>query len=122
MNMTSKQVFQWGLTCLKKALILIIPMFVVAGYLLDISIQAKYHYPNNTSVYFLQLIGIIFYLSCAVFILFPPNKWNQISLLISSCLLIGTLFLNKDIQKIHQHAKCVESVTSCPKGVVLDGG
>lgn len=122
MKITSKQIFQWGLTCFKKILVLIIPIFVVAGYLLDISIQAQHHYPHNTSVYCLQIIGIVFYLSCAGFILFPLNKWNKISLLVSSCLLVGMLFLNKDIQKIHQHAKCVESSAPCPEGVILGGG
>ncbi len=97
-------------------------MFVIAEYLLDISVQAQYHYPNNISVYYLQIIGAIFYLSCAGFILFPLKKWNKIALLISACLLIGIIFLNKDIQKIHQHAKCVESSTPCPDGVVLGGG
>ncbi len=78
-------------------------MFVIAEYLLDISVQAQYHYPNNRSVYYLQIIGVVFYLSCAGFILFPRNKWNKIALLIAACLLIGIIFLNKDIQKTTQN-------------------
>ncbi len=69
------------------------------GYLFDIIMLAKSHYPDNAPIYWLQIIGAIFYLSCACFIVFPLKKWNKGFVLISFCLLVGMIFLTKILKK-----------------------
>lgn len=122
MKLPIKKIFIWGLHCAKRGLIMLFPMLMVAFELMEIITMANYHYPNNTSVFILECIGVIFYISCLCCILMPFQKWNKIFFLVSTCLLIGMIKLNPDIRKIAQHARCIESSTPCPEGVVLGGG
>lgn len=122
MQITIKKLFLWGLGCIKRGIILLFPMCMVAMALIDILTMAHY-YPDNQSAFIFGIFGIFFYLSCLSCILVPFNKWNKLLFIISLCLLVGMCKLNPDIKKILQHSQCIEvSTVSCPDGIVLGGG
>lgn len=123
MKINIKQFYHWVWGCIKRGLFLIIPVLIITMSILDVIVTAKYHYPANTSVQYLQIIGVVFYISCIWCILTPLNKWNKALFIISLCSITGMFTLNSDIQKISQHAQCVEiSDIPCPKGISLGGG
>ena len=123
MQVNIKKIFHWGLGCAKRGIILLVPIFLVAMSLIDISTLAHSYYPNNLSTLIFGIFGILFYIACLYCILVPLNKWNKLLFIISLCLLIGMYKLNPDIQKITQHLKCLEvSSVPCPDGIVLGGG
>ena len=118
-----KQFISWGWICVKKGLVLLIPILFVAMHLFDITIMAKHHYPENISVLYLQILSVIFYVCCIWCILFKLNKWNKALLLVSLLLIIGMFYFNHDIKRIKQHSECIEnSNILCPEGVDLKGG
>ncbi len=123
MKITIKKVFIWGLGCIKRGLILLIPTLLVTGLLFDILTMANNNYPNNIPVFIFGILGILFYISCLYCILIPFNKVNMSLLIISFCLFFCMFKFNPDIKKIFQHLKCIEvSSVPCPEGIVLGGG
>lgn len=123
MKIILKKIFNWGLGCVKRGIILLVPMLIVAMILIDILTMAHSNYPNNLSVFIFGILGIFFYISCLYCILIPLNKWNKLLFIVSSCLFLGILEFNSDIRKIFQHIQCIEVYSvPCPEGVVLGGG
>lgn len=123
MQVNIKKIFHWGLGCVKRGIILLIPMLFVFALLFDVLTMADNNYPGNTSVFIFGMLGILFYISSLYCILVPLNKWSKLLFVISCCLLIGMFKLNPDIQKIFQHSRCIENLDiPCPDGIVLDGG
>ena len=123
MQTNIKKIFYWGLGCIKRGIVLLIPMFLVAMTLIDILTMAHSNYPNNLSVFIFCMFGILFYLACLCCILVPLKKWNKLLFIISLCLLVGMCKFNPDIRKIEQHSQCIEvSSVPCPEGIVLGGG
>jgi len=123
MQIMIKKIFFWGLGCIKRGFILLLPMLFVAMTLLDIITLAQSDYPNNTSVVVFGVLGILFYISCLWCILVQLNKWNKLLFIILFCLLIGMTKFNTDIRKIYQHSRCIENLSvPCPDGIVLGGG
>ncbi len=112
-----KQIFFWGLGCAKRGLLLLLPMVLMAMFLLEIISFSNHHYPNTPSVFVLEIFGILFYLSCVYCILVPLNRWNKTLFVVSVCLLVGMCKFNPD------HSQCIEvSSVPCPDGVILGGG
>ncbi len=122
MKINFRKIIDWGAACMRKAWTLCFPMFLVLMALIDVIGLADIHYPRNKSVYCLLGLGIVFYISCAWCILFPLNKWNVSTFLISLVAIIGMFYFNDDIVHISAHSACIESSAPCPEGVVLEGG
>lgn len=123
MQVNIKKIFHWGLGCVKRGIILLIPMLFVFALLFDVLTMADNNYPGNTSVFIFGVLGVLFYISCLYCILVPLNKWNKLLFIISCCLFIGMYKFNPDIQKIFQYSQCIEvSSVPCPDGIVLGGG
>ena len=123
MQVNIKKIFHWGLGCVKRGIILLIPMLFVFALLFDVLTMADNNYPGNTSVLIFGVFGVLFYISCLYCILVPLNKWNKLLFVISFCLFVLMFKLNPDIQKIFQHSQCIEvSSVPCPDGIVLGGG
>ncbi len=109
--------------CIKKGMLLLLPMLFVAMLLYDVITIAKAHYPDKYSIYYLHLFVLCFYISCGWVIFYNSNKWS-IGLLISSLMMIYIMFnFNEDIKRMFEHSKCLEVYDYiCPKGVILKGG
>ena len=123
MQINTKKIFYWGMGCIKRGIVLLIPTLFVTALLFDVLTMANSNYPDNTSVFIFGVLGVLFYISCLYCILVPLNKWNMLLFVISFCLFIGMFKLNPDIRKIFQHLKCIEvSSVPCPDGIVLGGG
>ena len=121
--MTFKQILKYCLGCIKRSLILIIPILCVTMLLIDIITAGNDYYSNNSALVWLKTTGTLFYIICLWYILRPFNKWNNLALIVSIILVVGLIYFNPDLKKMYQHSKCIEDLTSpCPSGVILKGG
>ena len=116
-------VLKWVISCLKRGLILSLPMFFMGMLLLDILTQAHFNYGNIPAVDWLKWMGAMFYLVCLWNIFFPFHKIRSLLLFLIGGIIVMFIFLNPDLKKIYQHSKCLEDASyPCPSGVVLKGG
>lgn len=121
--MTFKQILKYCLDCIKRGLILIIPMLCVTMLLIDIITTGGEHYSNNSALVWLKITGALFYIICLWYIFKPFNIWNNLALIFSIILVVGVIYFNPDLKKMYQHSKCIENLTyPCPNGVILKGG
>ena len=121
--MTFKQILKYCLGCIKRSLILIIPILCVTMLLIDIITAGNDYYSNNSALVWLKTTGTLFYIICLWYILRPFNKWNNLALIVSIILVVGLIYFNPDLKKMYQHSKCIEDLTyPCPSGVILKGG
>ena len=121
--MTFKQILKYCFGCVKRGLILIIPILCVTMLLIDIITIGSEYYSNNSALIWLKTTGFLFYIICLWYIFKPFNKWNNLALIFSVVFIVGLIYFNPDLKKMYQHSKCIEDVTyACPRGIILKGG
>ena len=92
---------QWIVGCIKRALIMFIPMFFIGMMYADIVCWDKYK--DNLNVIVFSYMILFFYISCLGYVVVPRKNWNRWVLVAAMLLVIGMFAFNPKIRQIRQH-------------------
>ena len=114
-QMSDNKFYKYCLSCTKRTCVLILPIFFMGMLLLDVLVTGYYHYATISTLLWLKIVGLTFYIVCLWSIFQSYNKWNVLALIFLAVLIIGLIHFNSDLKKIYQHSQYIENITyPCP--------